>query len=450
NDKSVKPEELPYFHDEPINVLTQRLIQYGVGCYLLRHSIVQSNSYTLMVNTGAHIEKFQIKRTSDGDFEIGGRIFATIPDIIERYSEKEICEGFHLMRAVLASTFERDLSGKNVDKKFQNLITSSFYPQTILASYAYRKCKEDRWKRCYVKLNDSDGSQLYVFDHEKRTKPKVVLDLSFCFVYKIPEGSFDRANCLLIAPNGLDVYPSLVHLSFQNEGIYLNWLNMLRLRCFGYQHSPSPFAVIPAVQDYFFRTTTIIYLNLISFRYIPPGPCSLELQLCSHNPDKDADANRHELIRTRTFKDHLQKNISPLYVLDDGKELCMEDNFEGFMFRAVRHRIVLLPEEQYASFFVLLTTRSFILSTWIGSVLDIFNRKYFARLLLSVLLPNYDLLMSFVEVIVREQIGRETGLCFLNLYIYKIIENVGILTSVVQKLVYIQKRIGTHKDLLCS
>ncbi|OZC05898.1 hypothetical protein X798_07124, partial [Onchocerca flexuosa] len=153
---------------------------------------------------------------------------------------------------------------------------------------------------------------------------------------------------------------------------------------------------------------TIIFNKSFLLEYIPPGPCSLKFQLCSHSPDANADTNRHELIRTRTFKDYLQKNTSPLYVLvDDGKELCMEDNLEGFMFRAVRHRIVLLPEEQYASFFVLLTTRSFILSTWIGSVLDIFNQKYFARLLLSVLLSNYDLLMSFIEVIVREQIGRE-------------------------------------------
>lgn len=108
-------------------------------------------------------------------------------------------------------------------------------------------------------------------------------------------------------------------------------------------------------------------------------------------------------------------DISPLYVLaDDGKELCVsaEDNFEGFLFRAVRHRIVLLPEEQYASFLVLLTTRSFILSTWVGSVLDTFSRKGYAHLLLSVLLPNYDLLLSFVEVIVREQIQRESGLQF--------------------------------------
>lgn len=99
----------------------------------------------------------------------------------------------------------------------------------------------------------------------QRTKPKVVLDLGFCFVYKIPEGSFDRANCLLVAPNGLDIYP-LVHLSFQNEGTYLNWLNVLRLRCFGCRHSPSPFTVIPAIQDYFIRSTTIIYLTLTSFR----------------------------------------------------------------------------------------------------------------------------------------------------------------------------------------
>ncbi|VIO97144.1 SH2 domain containing protein [Brugia malayi] len=441
NDKNVKPEELPYFHDEPINVLTQRLTQYTDGCYLLRHSFVQSSSYTLMVNIDQHIEKFQIKRTADGNFEIDGQIFATIPDIIERYSEKEICKGFHLTRAVLTKASDRDLSGKNADKKFQDLVTNSFRPQTVLA---YRRCKEDKWKRCYVTLNDSNGSQLYVLDDEKRAKPKVVLDLGFCFVYKIPEGSFDRANCLLVASNSMDIYPS-VHLSFQNEGTYLNWLNELRLRCLGCRYSPSPFAVIPAIQDYFIRSTTVIYLTLTSFRgsdfkpdtsysavvtingifltktqqvmpakntiifnrcfllqYIPPGSCSLKFVLCSHNlpPTKT---------RNLVFRDYLQKDISPLYLLaDDGKELCVENNFEGFVFRAVRHRIVLLPEEQYASFFVLLTSRSFILSIWIGSVLDIFNRKYFARLLLSVLLPNYDLLMSFVEVIIREQIKRET------------------------------------------
>ncbi|OZC05897.1 hypothetical protein X798_07123 [Onchocerca flexuosa] len=107
-----------------------------------------------MVNTGAHIEKFQIKRTSDGNFEFGGRIFATIPDIIERYSEKEISEGFHLMRAVLANTFERDLSGKNADKKFQNLLTSNFYPQIVLASCAYRKCKNYLFLISHLKSED--------------------------------------------------------------------------------------------------------------------------------------------------------------------------------------------------------------------------------------------------------------------------------------------------------
>lgn len=100
----------------------------------------------------------------------------------------------------------------------------------------------------------------------QKTKSKVVLDLCFCFVYKIPEGSFDRANCLLVTTNGgMDIFQS-VYLSFQNEGTHLHWFNELRVRCFGCQYSPSPFAVIPAVKDYFIRSTTIVYLTLTSFR----------------------------------------------------------------------------------------------------------------------------------------------------------------------------------------
>lgn len=37
-------------------------------------------------------------------------------------------------------------------------------------------------------------------------------------------------------------------------------------------------------------------------RYIPPGPCSLKLELCSHNPLSTK-------ARNVTFKDYLQKGI---------------------------------------------------------------------------------------------------------------------------------------------
>ncbi|VDN03650.1 unnamed protein product [Thelazia callipaeda] len=445
SDKNMKAEELPYFHDEPVNVLMKQLTHFGSGCYLQRRSTAYFNSYTLMVNTGAHIRKFQIEQTREGNFEIEDRVFSTIPDIIEKYTGEEICEGFSLMRAILTNTNEKNI-GKKVDNTFHCLNGANVCTKTVLEANAYRRCKKDKWKSCCAILNDSTGSQLYISCHDKKTKPKLILDLNFCFVYKIPDESFGRNNCLLVALNRLDVYPS-VCLSFENEGIHLKWFYALRLRCFGCRHSPYPFALMPFIQDYFLRSTSVIHLTLTSFRsnhlksdclydaavvinglvlirtqqmmpvkntilfnrcfllqYIPPGACSLSFYLCSFNQlmtKSRADAGQ----------DYVYKDNSPLYVLaDDSKELCVnvEDNFEGFIFRVVRHRIALLPEEQYASFFMLLTARSFLFSTWIGSLLDVFNRKYFVHLLLSVLLPNYDLMMSFIGVIVKEQVQHET------------------------------------------
>lgn len=46
------------------------------------------------------------------------------------------------MRAVLTNAFDRDLSGKSADKKFQSLTTNSFCPQTVLEAYAYRRSKD--------------------------------------------------------------------------------------------------------------------------------------------------------------------------------------------------------------------------------------------------------------------------------------------------------------------
>ncbi|VDK41078.1 unnamed protein product [Gongylonema pulchrum] len=111
-------------------------------------------------------------------------------------------------------------------------------------------------------LSDSNGPQLYLFEHEKRAKPKLMLDLMYCLVYKIPEDVFNRTNCLLVSLSGFDEYPS-VHLSFQNEGIYLNWLNALRLRCFGCCLLSS---VVPAKRTHFCRSTTIVFLTLANFR----------------------------------------------------------------------------------------------------------------------------------------------------------------------------------------
>lgn len=53
----------------------------------------QRSGYALMVNSGERIEKFLVCRLENGDFELGGRTFATVPDIIDRF---ELLDSFLL------------------------------------------------------------------------------------------------------------------------------------------------------------------------------------------------------------------------------------------------------------------------------------------------------------------------------------------------------------------
>lgn len=60
------------------------VILAGAGSYLLRRSSFKQNSFALMLNSGRRIEKFLIRRTEMDTYELGGRFFQTIPDIIDR------------------------------------------------------------------------------------------------------------------------------------------------------------------------------------------------------------------------------------------------------------------------------------------------------------------------------------------------------------------------------
>ncbi|VDM23743.1 unnamed protein product [Toxocara canis] len=359
------------------------------------------NGYALMVNSGERIEKFLVCRQENGDFELGGRTFATIPDIIDRYSRREICENSKLVRAVLrARIVEWRKPGEISISKLQHLRSHSSCPHPVACANAFRKNKEDKWKGCYVMLSDALGPQLFVFESEKRAKPKLVLDLCYCFVYKVDESVDDRPNCLHVQLNSF-APSSSAHLSFQTEADFLHWFSSLRSRCLGCRYSSSPFAIVPAVSAMNSRLSTFIYMTIVAYRHLPAGPCGLQLQLCCHNLSK---------YRQPLMKDTIKREISTAFALpDNGNELCVsaDDCTEGFLFRASRHRLVVLPEEQYLSFFGLLTLRSFMLCQWTAAQLSVFNRKHFARLLLSVLLPDHSLFFSFLDAILDAQLPNE-------------------------------------------
>uniref|UniRef100_A0A915ACF2 Ras-GAP domain-containing protein n=3 Tax=Parascaris univalens TaxID=6257 RepID=A0A915ACF2_PARUN len=445
NDKRIPPEELPYFHEGTVDELARRLNACGAGSYLIRTAMHQRSGYALMVNSGERIEKFLVCRLENGDFELGGRIFATVPDIIDRYSRREICGKTKLVKAVLPAEIPKWKKPEEMAlPKLQHLRSHSSCPHPVACAHAFRKNKEDKWKACYVMLSDVLGPQLFLFESEKRAKPKLVLDLCYCFVYKVDESVDDRPNCLHVQLNSF-APSSSAHLSFQTEADFLQWFCNLRTRCFGCRYSASPFAVVPNISAMNSRLSTFIYITIVAYRgsslkpdngysacvivnsvrvvrtrpvapsakscvsfetdflieHIPGGPCGLQLQLCCHNLLK---------YRQPLIKDTAKREISSTFTLpDNGTNLYVsaDDCTEGFLFRAARHRLVVLPEEQYSSFFVLLTSRSFMLCQWIASQLSVFNRKHFARLLLSVLLPDHSLFFTFLDAILDSQLQNE-------------------------------------------
>ncbi|MFH4975832.1 hypothetical protein AB6A40_002541 [Gnathostoma spinigerum] len=438
------PEDLPIFHDDPLDVLALRLSERGAGSYLIRASSKQPDCYALMVNSGHRLEKFLIRHSSAG-YEVGGRIFQSIISIIDRYSRTEICEGVRLNQAVMrediagtSSTIETDFS------QLKRLHSHTSCPQAIVAAYAFRKIKDDKkWKSCYVRLSDRNGSQLYIFDNEKRAKPKLVLDLCYCFVYKIDESVLDRSNCLHIILNCLDSN-SATYLSFQQESVFLKWFSHLRWRCLGNRHSHSPFTLVSSNSQRHLRSTTLVSIVVETYRgaglkselaysacvlingirvcrtraftpaakncvlfdtpflleYIPSGSCNVQIQLCFHNICK----NRQALV-----KENSHRETSSYLLPDDGEELRVSNEcVEGFSFRATRHSIIILPEDQYSSFSALLQSHSFLICRWTASVLDSFHRSYFARLLLLYYLPTPSLLFSLIDVLLEIQLDAES------------------------------------------
>ena len=98
-------------------------------------------------------------------------------------------------------------------------------------------------------------------------------------------------------------------------------------------------------------------------------------------------------------------------LLDDGSELCVsaEERGNGFVFTAIRHKMFVLSESDYSTFFELLTSESFLLCLWTASMLDKFNRDQFARQLLTLFLPTQSVFLSFIEVVLDDQLQREIG-----------------------------------------
>ncbi|VDD85601.1 unnamed protein product [Enterobius vermicularis] len=136
---------------------------------------------------------------------------------------------------------------------------------------------------------------------------------------------------------------------------------------------------------------------------IPGALCNLQLQLISYKQKKIG----RQCIR----KPYGCVSSAVFPLTDKGLELNIraEDRCNGFVFNAILHKIVVLPEESYTAFFSLLTAQSFLLCLWTGSVLDALDCRYFVKHLLTLLLPTQSIFLSFIDVVLESQLQKETA-----------------------------------------
>jgi hypothetical protein len=119
------------------------VILVGVDSFLVRPSGHAVDAFALMLNTGERIEKFLIRQTEDGRFELGGRRFASVNDIVERYKQTDICDGHRLHMPVLRADCE---PGAAVDHRndvgrvnMKRLSSRSSCPDAVKAGDAWKK-----------------------------------------------------------------------------------------------------------------------------------------------------------------------------------------------------------------------------------------------------------------------------------------------------------------------
>jgi Ras GTPase-activating protein 1 len=165
DDKCDENETHEWFHSKITKEeAVDRLAKAGVGSFLVRPSDTQAGNYSLFFHIGHSVQRFRIERRGDR-YVMGGRVFRSLYDVIERYKSEQIVEGFRLERAVCKQAFEEHVwSEETARQRLERHKDDSVY-QTL------RESRELARKSSAIRLSG--------FLHKKSTKT-AFLSLSDC------------------------------------------------------------------------------------------------------------------------------------------------------------------------------------------------------------------------------------------------------------------------------
>ncbi|CAH1797492.1 unnamed protein product, partial [Owenia fusiformis] len=233
-----------YHGDITLNEAVMKLKKAGHLSYLVRSSEHSPGDYTLCFLTPDKLERFRIEKQGR-QFQMGGRYFNSLEEIINRYRKDMIIDGYTLGRPVCrvrradsVASIQSQISIGKLDKRdvYAGMRQSSgsnfmLSRDTIVkAGFMLKKSsRSKKWKSMYFVLNATQ-LQLFYFESEKRSKPKGLIDLNYASLYPVHESYYDRRNVFQLVVQALNHF-SIYYLSGDTSESAQEWISELKPFC---------------------------------------------------------------------------------------------------------------------------------------------------------------------------------------------------------------------------
>ncbi|KAJ7365846.1 Ras GTPase-activating protein 1 [Desmophyllum pertusum] len=189
------------------------------------------------------ITRFLIRKQGM-QYSMGGRMFDSVDAVVGRYKHEHIIEGLSL-REPVSRAQDWDLPHRPMtpsrildQQNGSSFMFRSGAPGPAILNrtqpafkrgYLVKKGHRNKWKRMFFVL-DGFEQHLYFFEHEKRTKPKGMMDLSFSMVYEVHQSFFGRPNCFQVVVRAFNEF-RVFYLCADTQDLANEWMEAIKKFC---------------------------------------------------------------------------------------------------------------------------------------------------------------------------------------------------------------------------
>jgi Ras GTPase-activating protein 1 len=262
-----------------------RLAKAGPDSWLVRPSDTTDGDFSIFFFCNNAIQRFKIHRSGNQYF-MGGRLFESIAEIVDRYKREQIVEGHVLVTPVLRPRPYAQTEIATASQIYQSMRQSNgsnFFlnrkDTIVIKGYLNKKSQRTKkWKSLYFVLNGTE-QQLYYFDNQKRSKPKGLIDLSYSSLYPVHDSLFGRPNCFQIVLRALNQV-AMYYICADNPDLALEWMQALKPYCQNTQPkrpTAKPEKLLPALTELRSLHIKVFNAKKLSCRHIPHPYCVMSL-----------------------------------------------------------------------------------------------------------------------------------------------------------------------------